>query len=238
MCIRDSIPADAPNPLGGLSFDEISKSVQHQITQLCEGSSIASLEELLEDLTRVTQASGIETSYHKMGSEVHLDRTTIHACLRICQEACQNAIKHSGATELRLLAVVASNLVTLTVLDNGVGCSTDEGNFTSIKERAQAISAELTIEPSEEGGMVLILTIPNISRAQPVSETTQTAELGQEIHDGICQELAVLIMMASHLRDETNESEPELWRNYRQAVQLCTEACDLARALSHRLMGR
>lgn len=231
------LPEEVPaSSLGELSFLDLVESVQASIDRLCEGHSLLPLDKQLESLAKVSRAGGIEVSYHSMGSEVHLDWVTIHECVRICQEACQNAIKHSGATELRLLAVISLAHITLTVVDNGVGCAGEGGS--SMRERAREIRGVLTLEAQAEGGMVLVLVVPNEPQNHAMEQSSNSEALGKEIHDGICQELSVLLMLASHYRDESGEADPVLWRSYREITNLCSEACELARSLSHRLMGR
>jgi signal transduction histidine kinase len=77
-------------------------------------------------------------------------------CLyRVAQEAIQNALKHSGASEIRVRLVGSPQALTLTVVDNGVGFDIasvqDEGlGLMSMRERLEPYGGTLTIE-SEVG---------------------------------------------------------------------------------------
>lgn len=79
--------------------------------------------------------------------------------LRILQEAFTNALKHSGATCIRLSAKVesklnGSGLINIEVCDNGKGFNLDgrAGNgLKNMQYRAQKIKAEFAIKPSAIG---------------------------------------------------------------------------------------
>jgi signal transduction histidine kinase len=79
--------------------------------------------------------------------------------LRILQEAFTNALKHSGATCIRLSAKTESNaagidLINIEVCDNGKGFNLGGGAGNGLKNmqyRAQKIKAEFAIKPSAIG---------------------------------------------------------------------------------------
>jgi signal transduction histidine kinase len=73
---------------------------------------------------------------------------------RITQEAVQNAMKHSGATQIKVDARVNDGNFTLTVSDNGSGkASLVEGiGLRSMRHRAKQLGAEFRFDSSEEGG--------------------------------------------------------------------------------------
>jgi signal transduction histidine kinase len=73
---------------------------------------------------------------------------------RITQEAVQNAIKHSGATQIKVEARVNDGSFTLTVSDNGSGTAHPvEGmGLRSMRHRAEQLGAGFRFDSSEEGG--------------------------------------------------------------------------------------
>jgi signal transduction histidine kinase len=85
------------------------------------------------------------------------------ATFRIVQEAISNALRHAEATEIRVAGIVGPRRIELEVLDNGRGLVDDEVRaaarqgrlgLASIRRRAQAIDAEVTIERSAPGTRV------------------------------------------------------------------------------------
>jgi signal transduction histidine kinase len=73
---------------------------------------------------------------------------------RITQEAVQNAVKHSGATQIKVEASVNDGNFTLTVSDNGSGkARLVEGlGLRSMRHRAKQLGAGFVFDSSEEGG--------------------------------------------------------------------------------------
>lgn len=85
-----------------------------------------------------------------------------HHVLLAVKEAINNAVKHSGASELRLGAILDPQRLELTVTDNGRGFApaAAAGNgLRHLRERAAALGGEARIE-SDAGGTRLLLTIP------------------------------------------------------------------------------
>ena len=82
------------------------------------------------------------------------------AMYRIASEAVGNAIKHSGGSEVRITAAVAPDAVELAIADNGAGLGPQAAReavrqkrlgLASMRRRAQAIDAELTIDGDHAG---------------------------------------------------------------------------------------
>ncbi|OGO51900.1 MAG: hypothetical protein A2V84_10785 [Chloroflexi bacterium RBG_16_70_13] len=87
------------------------------------------------------------------------------AVFRVAQEAVANALRHAGATEIRLAGEVAADRVTLAIIDDGRGLDEAEARaagrrgrlgLASMRRRAEAIEAELDIHGSEKGTRVAI----------------------------------------------------------------------------------
>ena len=79
---------------------------------------------------------------------------------RIGQEAIVNAVRHSGAQQIRINLTFDSRKLRMTVADNGRGFSGDvnsqgpEGHFglQGMRERAERIHAQLNIESNLGAG--------------------------------------------------------------------------------------
>lgn len=87
------------------------------------------------------------------------------AMFRIASEAVGNAVRHSGGSEVRIRAAVAPDRVQLTVSDDGAGLAADAAHdaakrkrmgLASMRRRAQAIDAELSIDGSSTGTQVKV----------------------------------------------------------------------------------
>jgi signal transduction histidine kinase len=87
------------------------------------------------------------------------------AMYRIASEAVGNAVRHSAGTAVRIQAAVAPQRVELLVSDNGTGLRSDAARdaakrkrmgLASMRRRAQAIDAELSIDGSTSGTQIKV----------------------------------------------------------------------------------
>ena len=87
------------------------------------------------------------------------------AMYRIASEAVSNAVRHSGGREVRIRAAVAPDRVELIVADDGAGLAAGAAHdaakrkrmgLASMRRRAQAIDAELSIDGSANGTQVKV----------------------------------------------------------------------------------
>lgn len=88
------------------------------------------------------------------------------AIYRIVGEAVGNAQRHSGGTRVEIAGRLTADLVELTVSDDGVGLSEDAAQraaraghlgILSMRQRAAAIGAELSVGPRPEGGTAVVV---------------------------------------------------------------------------------
>jgi signal transduction histidine kinase len=85
--------------------------------------------------------------------------------LRITQEALANARKHADPTRVRVQVEPIPAGLRLTVTDNGSGFEPSAGGSTgyglrSMRERADAIGASLTVESEPQGGTRVVVDVP------------------------------------------------------------------------------
>lgn len=80
---------------------------------------------------------------------------------RIVQEAVGNAVKHSGATEIKVSLILEGDILTLTVADNGnFDSSRNKGvGIDSIKRRAESIGGNISINFAENKGTEVKLQV-------------------------------------------------------------------------------
>lgn len=112
-----------------------------------------------------SQRTGIPCHiYYDPGLEV--DEPTSLALFRILQEALTNVAKHSHASMVALRVEREERHVVLEVRDNGRGISdVDTGKSRSfglrgIRERSRRLKGSFLIEPTEQGGARLLVTLP------------------------------------------------------------------------------
>ena len=89
-----------------------------------------------------------------------LSDNTTHAILRIIRELVTNAVRHGGATEIKVAGAIEDNRLMFSVADNGCGfdpeCrpSTKDGHFglQGIQDRVDAFEGEFSIASSPGNG--------------------------------------------------------------------------------------
>ncbi len=101
------------------------------------------------------------------------------ALYRIAQEALNNALRHSGAAEVRVWVCASARRVTLVVSDDGRGfvpeLSSSGLGLASMRERAAAAGASLDIRTAPGQGTSIHVTVPVAGTAQAVGRKTRTA---------------------------------------------------------------
>ena len=95
---------------------------------------------------------------------------------RIAQEAVGNALRHSKAQKIHVTMNAGDGQLVLTVEDDGIGFESPKRKkglgIESMRERAEAIGGDLTIEPRPEGGtrVSLTFTLTSAAAAPPMAE--------------------------------------------------------------------
>ncbi|HGO5809565.1 TPA: nitrate/nitrite two-component system sensor histidine kinase NarQ [Mannheimia haemolytica] len=123
------------------------------------------LEKILESLRPKTSAQ-IRLSC-KLPSHMFNAQQQVHV-LQIVREAVINAIKHSQATEINVIAETNDDGEhCLTIQDNGVGLAAHtqpKGHYglTIMQERAAELKAEFSIENVESGGVKVQVLLPSM----------------------------------------------------------------------------
>ena len=77
-------------------------------------------------------------------------------------EALTNVVKHANATEVTVQLGVVDGILSVTVLDNGIGISPSSrrSGLANLQRRAEHLDGTLEIVASQEGGTTLRWTIP------------------------------------------------------------------------------
>lgn len=131
---------------------------------------LPALEWLAEDAAR----SGVQISFEAVvGSEAVPGGTAAEVVYRVAQEALTNALRHAGATHVRIRLTQGDETVNLEVRDDGVGVPEEAVanprslGFIGMFERALAANGELKIWGQAEGGTVVCLRVPHSAIVVP-----------------------------------------------------------------------
>jgi PAS domain S-box-containing protein len=102
-----------------------------------------------------------DTPLKRLSNEIEI------AIYRVAQEAINNALKHSDATEIEISYTQDAEFVYLGVRDNGKGIENEKdldkrrGNgLRNMRERARLVEGRLTIDSNFETGTRIVLEIP------------------------------------------------------------------------------
>jgi two-component system sensor histidine kinase UhpB len=115
----------------------------------------------VEEIERQTQiATSLEAdgNFHGLPADVQL------VAYRVAQEALSNAVRHSGARNIRVALARANGALDLTVADDGRGFTFDQANrglgIGGMRERALLVGGELNVESRPETGTRVRLHVP------------------------------------------------------------------------------
>ena len=122
---------------------------------------LGALGQLQRDLSR----PGITITVSSENVEAILPDDIALCLFRIAQEAMQNAIKHSGARNIRVQLKGGNDAITLTVVDDGAGFDVDAAagkglGLISMHERAESVGGMLKVVSRKGAGTRLQVTVP------------------------------------------------------------------------------
>jgi signal transduction histidine kinase len=127
----------------------------------------AAIKELVYQATR---RAGVEVSCNAIGTEKALPKEVSVALYRCCQEAVNNAVRHSGASRITVDVVYAPGEVRVTVEDNGKGFDPRKlhkagGNrmssgFWTIRQRVADLGGSFRVSTALGTGAALEITVP------------------------------------------------------------------------------
>lgn len=120
----------------------------------------SALEWLLKD---VCERAELSWSVIRPPQPVPLDWETRVALFRICQEALNNVLRHSGASAVEVCLEQEGDELTLTVHDNGCGLSGQPRSglgLLSMRERAVLLGGRFSAQTHSRGGTLVAVTLP------------------------------------------------------------------------------
>jgi signal transduction histidine kinase len=127
----------------------------------------AALKDLME---RMTTGTTMEAKLSLHGEPRKLPPELETNLLRIGQEVLTNALRHAHASQFDVLLVFESREIRLKLRDNGHGfdpAKSHEGfGLQGMRERAEDVGGQFSIESSEGNGTVISLVLPLTSSAE------------------------------------------------------------------------
>jgi signal transduction histidine kinase len=132
---------------------------------------VIALESLAQSVSRL---QGIACTCRVQEPAANCDEHAAMHLYRIAQEAINNATKHGKAKNITISLEASEDLMTLHVLDDGVGISESRSNGTGMglaimRYRARLNGGELTIEQPADGGTLISCTARRSPREHEIA---------------------------------------------------------------------
>jgi signal transduction histidine kinase len=139
---------------------------------------------LLRVSERTLQGTDIRLQFSTSGDACKPAQAVEDNCLRICEEALRNSVKHACATLVEVNLQYTSNELRLQIRDNGCGFDprgpdgSKDGHFglIGIRERAKFMNAFLSLKSKPGQGTEILVTVPlseDTPRHDPSFTTTR-----------------------------------------------------------------
>lgn len=114
---------------------------------------------------QVTRQSGLPCSLQSPSTLQLADEFLVLGLLRIAREALSNAVRHAKASQLRVELALAEGVLDLSISDNGQGfdtalAATHGHGLRNMRQRAQALGGNLTLQRGTDGGSVILVRVP------------------------------------------------------------------------------
>ncbi|TDN90746.1 ATP-binding protein [Microbacterium sp. BK668] len=156
-----ALAALPPSPASERIRQRVAESAD-ELAALRADLSAAGDPSLADGILRLASQSPIPV---RVGDLPRLPLAWVEPVLRMCAEAMTNAVKHSGATTIRIGGRRRRGAWTLDVVDDGRG-GADERRGTGLRgmiERASEIGARIEVTSPVEGGTWVSIRLPRFS---------------------------------------------------------------------------
>lgn len=113
---------------------------------------------------KISKESGINGSIDFIGNDERFDNNLEVVFYRITQEAMNNIVKHSKASDFNIQLINQNNFLRLMISDDGIGfdqsLNKNGMGLINMKERIESFRGNLKIDSAEGSGTVIIVEIP------------------------------------------------------------------------------
>jgi nitrate/nitrite-specific signal transduction histidine kinase len=202
----------------------------------------------LDEWVERESAGGLHVVWQRIGRwPAWSQRERLDALMILC-EACGNARRHGGATEVRILVRGWAGGFSVTVEDNGLGFVVGESGFGgagmgTMRLRAQRSGARFFATNRQTGGAVVGWSLEPDEEAPTGEEAPSAVQatglgkaLGMELHDDLCQRLVGALLELAMLRAELPEERAREWIQLKDAEERLRRAYERIRGWSHELI--
>jgi signal transduction histidine kinase len=116
----------------------------------------------------ISKHSSMKVIFDSQIYEREIDKRTSVYIFRIAQEALNNAVKHSNATEIIVTLIGNEKMISLIVQDDGTGFNANEPvnensrGLNSMRERVKLLNGMIDISKGEDHGTIVSVKIPLI----------------------------------------------------------------------------
>jgi signal transduction histidine kinase len=146
-------------------IDDTIRQVRTSIFQLDSVDEVGSgaRTAVLAVVGQVTPTLGFEPAVRFDGPvDTLVPEVVLQDIRAVVGEALTNVVKHANATEVTVQLSVADGILSVTVLDNGIGLSQSSrrSGLANLERRAEHLDGTLEIDAGQEGGTTLRWTIP------------------------------------------------------------------------------
>jgi signal transduction histidine kinase len=140
-----------------------------------QGDLAVILGKLRYRLDPLMEAAGVRLAWNvaELPTVEALDPSAVFTVQRAVLEAISNALKHSGAREIRLAALPKDEGIEIRIEDDGTGFDPARHGsglgLGSMRARAERLGGRLEITSSADAGTIVIFTIPYTVAAEPAA---------------------------------------------------------------------
>ncbi len=116
----------------------------------------------------LNQSSTLKVRFQALGMEQRLDASTEIVLYRIVQELLNNVVKHAQATEVYVQLIRKSDVLSLTIEDNGIGFDTTYqthqkgAGMRNITNRVAYLNGKIDIQSKPNEGTSVFIEIPTV----------------------------------------------------------------------------
>jgi signal transduction histidine kinase len=177
--LRNNIDDKNLSPQFQTAYEELTHRLREIVTDLRPPMLMYGLKPAVEELAdNLMERSGdsVRIAVAIQAAEERVSQNIEQHLFRIVQEACENALRHSNAANIKIYGMLDSQKVDLTVEDDGKGFDINDQleldtllannhfGLAGIVERAHLIDGEITLRSTPQKGTTIQITWKNTGK--------------------------------------------------------------------------